>query len=135
MGANPSGGGTPVKGSYTELETGMYFVGQNGELEESEAVIEITPTGAAALKGRHKVHFLSNLNAPGAVDFVLPDQQRLTSHILGLAYFDSATGQSVLIAELKDSIGVLNPPNQVIYPDAFTDQLPGLATALAASPR
>jgi len=27
----------------------------------------------------------------------------------------------VLIAELKDSLGLLYPPNQVIYTNAFTD--------------
>jgi hypothetical protein len=39
-----------------------------------------------------------------------------------LSYFDTATGKSVLIAELKDSHGQLLPTkNQVLYPDAFTD--------------
>ncbi len=117
----PGGGEPIIKGGYTELETGMYFVGANGDWQASEAVIEITPNGAAALKGNHQVHFLSNLNAPGAVDLLMRDGQRLTSRILGLGYFDSATGQSVLIAELKDSAGVLHPPNQLIYSDAFTD--------------
>ena len=40
---------------------------------------------------------------------------------LGLSYFDTASGQSVLIAEVKDSIGQLTAPNQVVYEDAFTD--------------
>jgi len=114
------GNDRPVKSGYTELETGMHYL-EGDQWRESEAVIEITPTGAAALKGNHKVHFLANLNAPGAVDLVMRDGQRLTSHILGLSYFDAATGKSVLIAELKDSVGVLTEPNVLVYPDAFTD--------------
>jgi len=109
-----------MKTGYTELETGMHFL-EGDQWRESEAIIEITPTGAAALKGNHKVHFRANLNAPGAVDLVMRDGQRLTSHILGLSYFDAATGKSVLIAELKDSVGVLTEPNVLVYPDAFTD--------------
>src|SRR5581483_10365632 len=42
------------------------------------------------------------------------------SQVLGLSYFDAATGQSVLIAEVKDCIGKVSG-NQVIYEDAFTD--------------
>lgn len=98
----------------------MHYL-EDGQWRESEAVIEITPTGAATLKGNHQVRFLANLNAPGAVDLVMRDGKRLTSHILGLSYFDAATGQNVLIAELKDSIGVLTEPNVLIYPNAFTD--------------
>jgi hypothetical protein len=33
--------------------------------------------------------------------------------------FDPATGNSELLAEIKDSIGELHPPNQIFYRDAF----------------
>ena len=48
-----------------------------------------------------------------------PDGKHLKSRPLGLSYEDGA--KSVLIAELKDSIGQVVGANQVIYPDAFTD--------------
>ncbi|MGI8964753.1 MAG: hypothetical protein ACR2H1_01555, partial [Limisphaerales bacterium] len=55
------------------------------------------------------------------VELTTGDHKKLSSRILGLSYFDSTTGQSVLFAELKDAQGFILPPNQVIYPDAFTD--------------
>jgi hypothetical protein len=38
-----------------------------------------------------------------------------------LAYYDPASGQSVLIAEPKDTIGVLVASNRVVWEDALTD--------------
>lgn len=104
--------------SYTELESGMHhFV--DGEWLESEARIEVTADGAAALSGQHKVFFAANLNSAGAIDLTTPDGKQFRSHITGLSYFDSASGQAVLIAVTKDSIGELVPPNQAIYTNAF----------------
>jgi hypothetical protein len=40
-----------------------------------------------------------------------------------LGVFDAATGQSELIAEIKDSIGELQPPNEIFYKDAFDSVL------------
>jgi hypothetical protein len=51
----------------------------------------------------------------------LPDGRLLTRAVLGLSYFSAASGQSVLIAEVKDCQGELHPPNVIVYPDAFTD--------------
>jgi hypothetical protein len=51
------------------------------------------------------------------------DGKLLQSRILGLAYTDKATAESVLIAEIKDSDGqlLMDAKNEVIYCDAFTD--------------
>ena len=69
--------------------------------------------------GPHKVGFASNLDTPWAVDMIMADGQRLRSRILGLAYYDPVTGQSVLIANLKANQGELLEPNQIIYRNAF----------------
>jgi alpha-tubulin suppressor-like RCC1 family protein len=107
--------------SYTELATGMHHL-VNREWVESSEEIEITPTGAQATNGSHKVVFSGELNTADAIDLTTPGGQHLKSHVMGLSYFDPATGKSVLIAELKDSQGQLLPTkNQVLYPDAFTD--------------
>ncbi len=50
---------------------------------------------------------------------VTPDGQRLDSHVHGLAYYDTASGQAVLIAEPKDTQGVLVEPGVILYEDAF----------------
>lgn len=92
--------GTQVerKRSYTELETGMHYWEDN-QWKEAVEEIEIVGDHALATKGAHKVIFKANFVDVGVVDLLTPDEQRFRSHILGLSYFDSATGQAVLIAE------------------------------------
>jgi hypothetical protein len=66
------------------------------------------------------VVFGNNLNSEGAIDLQSPEGKRFRSNILGLAYYDSATGNSVLIGQIQDSQGELIASNQVLYPDAFS---------------
>jgi hypothetical protein len=101
-----------------ELATGLHYWTGDGWAESRE-LIEPFPQGAVARFGPHRVIFAANLNSPGAIDLETPDGQRLTSHLLGLAYTDTATGRSVLIAEVQDCLGRVVPPNQVWYRDAF----------------
>lgn len=43
----------------------------------------------------------------------------IRTHLVGLAFADTATGRSVMLSAVQDSIGLLLPPNQVLYPAAF----------------
>jgi hypothetical protein len=106
--------------AYVELATGLHYL-QNGQWIDSQELIEAFPGGAAAQQGQHKVIFANDAATAGAIDLQMPDGKELRSDVLGLSYFDTATGQSVLIAEVKDSQGQLYPPNVVVYADAFTD--------------
>lgn len=106
------------KSSYTELATGLHYW-QDGQWADSREEIEIFQGTALARQGQHQVIFAANLNSPGAIDLLAPDGKRFRSHILGLAYTDYVSGRSVLIAEVRDTIGAVLPPNQVIYQDAF----------------
>jgi hypothetical protein len=106
--------------SYTELASGLHYQNERGEWIESKEEIEIFQGSAVARQGQHQVIFAAQLNSPGAIDLLTPDLKRFRSHILGLAYTDAASGRSVMIAETKDSIGAVLPPNQVIYQDAFS---------------
>jgi hypothetical protein len=118
----PSGQAIASKHRYVELATGLNFWDSTAkQWQESQELIESFPGGAIARQGQHQVIFANNLATMGAIDMQTPDGKRLRSHVLGLSYFDTASGQSVLIAEVKDSQGQLYPPNVVIYPDAFTD--------------
>jgi hypothetical protein len=106
--------------SYTELETGLHFLDPSGRWVESRAEIELSEDGAAATNLQFQVFFAANLNAPGtagAVRLVTPDSKVLRSRILGLSYFDGT--KAVLIAETKDSIGLVFAPNRVLYTNAF----------------
>ncbi len=106
--------------SYTEIATGLHYQ-ENGVWKETKEEIEILPNGAGAVarQGGHKVIFAPNLNTPEVIDLETPDGQRLRSHVLGLGYYDPASGRSEIIAEVKSSEGELVGNNQVIYRDAF----------------
>ena len=116
----PNGIAVPKVHKYTELATGMCFKDATGAWADSREQIEPYAAGAIANAGQHRVIFSNNLNSEGAIDQQAPDSKRLRSNILGLAYYDSASGQSVLIAQVQDSQGELISANQVLYPDAFT---------------
>jgi hypothetical protein len=115
-----SGDVTVRKHGYIEVGTGLNYRDESGQWRESRDLIELTDDGgAAALQGSHKVHFQPNLNTPGVISITTVSNRVLRTHILGLYYFDAATGQSALIGAVQDSIGELFPPNQIIYHDAF----------------
>jgi alpha-tubulin suppressor-like RCC1 family protein len=117
---NESGQVTYLTNSYRELATGMNFL-SNGQWVASTEDIQITPEGGAATNGQHQVNFAANINAANAVQITTPDGLQLNTHIMGLTYYDSATGSNVLFAELQDTTGQLVTNNQVVYPNAFTD--------------
>jgi len=104
---------------YTELASGLYYK-KNVQWAESKEEIETYPGGALAQAGPYQVLFGNNLNSEGAIDLQSHEGKRFRSNILGLAYYDSATGNSVLIGQIQDSQGELIAPNQVLYPDAFS---------------
>ena len=106
--------------SYTELGSGLHrWDGQNQQWVDAEAKLEIVGNNALGRSAAHQVLFAPNANTAGAIDFLTSDGKRLRSHVLGIAFFDAATGQSEMIGELKDSAGEMHAPNVVIYPDAF----------------
>ena len=108
----------PQKHRYTELATGLHYW-QNGQWVESQEAIEPYSTGAVARHGQHQVIFANNINSAGAIDEQTPDGKRLRSNIIGLIYYDKASGNAVLIARLQDSQGQLISANQVLYQNAF----------------
>jgi hypothetical protein len=116
----PDGQIVPSVHRYTETATGLNYKDPNtGEWEASSEVIEQTAGGAVAQHGQHKVIFAGDLATFGAIDMKMPDGQELRSHLLGIGYFDKATGQSVMIAQVTNCIGQLISSNQVWYDGAF----------------
>jgi len=117
----PSGEWIPHLHTFQETATGLNFRNSDtGQWEASSEQIEIVQGGAVARHGQHKVIFAADLATFGAIDMETPDGQRLQSHMLGLCYFDRASGQSVFIAQVTNSIGQLISSNQVWYDNAFT---------------
>jgi hypothetical protein len=114
----PPGGTVSHVHHYTELATGLHYL-QNGHWLESKEEIDLLPQGgAAATRGRHQAYFPANIYQ-GSIELVTPDGLHLHSRPMGISYDDGR--RTVLIAQLKDSIGELVGSNQVVYPDAFTD--------------
>lgn len=114
---DPSGNVIPKTHSYTEVATGLHFQ-KNGQWLDSQEQINILPNGtASATQGQHQAYFPGNIYN-GQIELVTPDGKQLYSQPLCLTYFDGTN--SVVIAELTNSIGLVAGNNQVIYPNAFT---------------
>src|SRR6478735_8435076 len=105
--------------TYTELATGMHYL-ENGVWQESKEEIQMLPGGgAAATKGQHQVYFPTDIY-DGVIQTVTADGKRLKSRPMGISYSDGSN--SVLIAELTNSVGQLLPSgNVIIYTNCFTD--------------
>jgi hypothetical protein len=104
---------------YTELGDGLCYLDMNGALADSQDLIEITPTGGAAVHGQHKAWFAANLNSVGALTVKTASGEQFQSHPEGLYYVDEASGKTVRIAGIQDCVGALIPPNTVVYTNAF----------------
>jgi hypothetical protein len=106
---------------YTELATGICYL-TNSEYVDSVEQVDLAPGGAQAVQGRHQVQWAANANTPGgAVTVMTPDDKQLASTVFGLAYHDVATGSNAIIGQLKDCIGSIVEPNQVLYSNAFSN--------------
>lgn len=116
-----SGEWVPHLHRYVETATGLnYWDPSAGQFEPSSETIVLSSTGAVAQHGQHKVTFASDLSASDSIDIETPDGQMLKTRLLGLSYYDSASGQSVLIAEITNCAGQIVAPNQVWYDNAFS---------------
>jgi hypothetical protein len=105
--------------TYVELATGLHYL-DNGQWKQSEDRIELMPDGSAvASHGPHKVKFASDLYTDGAIDMTTPDGKHLRSHILGLGYYDTASGDVQIFALAQHSTGILVGTNQMYYTNAF----------------
>ncbi len=106
--------------AYVEVASGLnYKDPATGKWAPSKEEIEGYPGGAIAQYGQHKVIFANNLNTAGAIDLQMPGGQEMKSEILGLSYYDTASGKSVLIAQVKDCQGQIVHGNQVVYSDVL----------------
>ncbi len=123
----PDGVSQAVTNSYVEIASGMnaWSPAQQRWIEAS-GQIEIRPGGpgqaaaAVARKAQHQVIFSPRLLQDPTVDFLLPDgKRRLQSRVAGIAYTDSNSGQSVWLAEARDTGAELVGGNQILYPAAF----------------
>jgi len=105
--------------TVVELATGLHYLDDAGHWADSVEAFELVPGAARAWKGHHRVTLAHNPNTPAAVQHRLPDGRLLSSHVHGVGWYDTATGESVLLAEIADSKGLLVEDNVIVYPDAL----------------
>jgi hypothetical protein len=116
--AGPNGQTITHIRKYTEICSGLNFLDSSGNYQQSKADILIQPDGsAAALLGQHKAFFPIDISN-GRITLVTPDGLQVSSEPLELSYYDGTN--TVVLAELTNSIGVLVGNNQVVYPNAFS---------------
>ena len=113
---SPSGQAVTNVHRFVETATGLNYW-SNSQWMPSREEIDILPGGgAAATNGQHQAYFPNDIYQ-GEIQLVTPDGKQLQSRPLGLSYDDGTN--TVLIAGLTNSVGLLVGSNQVIYPNAF----------------
>jgi hypothetical protein len=99
-----------------ELATGMNYQKQGQYVKSEEQIIPLPQGGAEAVQGQHQAYFAGDIYQ-GVIQLVTPDGKHLRGRPVGISYDDGQN--TVLIAQLTNSVGVLVSPNQVVYPNAF----------------
>jgi hypothetical protein len=115
--ADATGTVQSITNTYTQLQTGLHYLKDNQYVESVPEIVP-SPAGAEAKRGIHSVEFPVNLRA--GLRVFDPSGRVLRSHPSFLAYYDSASGKQVLLAELQDCQGYIAPPNTVIYTNCMS---------------
>ena len=116
---NGTGDVTTKTNQLTVLDHGLHYL-QDGEFKESQDLVESFPGGAIARYGAYQTIFSPELNVPAAFDIHGPDGKRIQGGVRAIYLTDVASGQSVVLGTVKQSVpGQLVPPNQVVYRSAF----------------
>jgi hypothetical protein len=113
-----------VTNEVTQLGSGLNYwdSGKNAWVPSSDE-IDLLQSGAVYQRGQFKLIFASNINDPnGNLEWFPSPDTRIVLQTVGLAMTEVATGNSVFIAQIKDTQGFLTAPNEVTYPACF-DQI------------
>ena len=117
---NSAGKVFPHTNSFMELGAGINRQVGN-QWVASAPEIEPATGGANGSNARHQVQFASDLKTRGGIGVTGPDGRKIRSHLIGLIYYDTASSNTVLIAETKSCQGQILPSkHQVLYADGFT---------------
>lgn len=106
--------------SFIQIGSGLNRWQSNRWMRATPELIA-TNGGVLARGGQATAFFSSNLNSQGATRIRMPDGQWLKTHLLGLAYYDTASGTNLLLAAPKDCAPQIIATNRVAYVDALDD--------------
>jgi len=114
--------------SVTEIATGLDFWDPSRqEWTPSDPSFEVSPDGTAFVASRIQAptRLAANLNCVGAVSVTTPynvtspENVTLRSTPIAIGLYDAASGQSVIVATLTNTPGVLVDPRRVVYDRAL----------------
>jgi hypothetical protein len=107
-------------GKICEIASGLnYWDGE--KWAPSEASFQLSPSGEefVAARVQHRVRLAANINTPRALSVRSPDGVPLETTPVALVLYDTASGRSGLLANVRDSFGVMVASNQIVFADAF----------------
>lgn len=115
-----TGEASAIVHEVVEMASGLNFLNEDGVWQTSRDLVEPLPgIGVAAMHGSHQVYFRPNLNSSGAITILTAGKRLFRTHMLGLYFTDSASGNSVCLSRLQDSRGEIHGANTVVYRSAF----------------
>jgi len=121
-----TGAVTPQTSRVIRVGTGLNYLDPTGVWRQSEDLIELTADGgAAAVRGPHQVYFsAAGLTDDAALTIVTLSNRVFQSRVLGVYYFEPASGRSRLLAAPSgQAVAELHPPNQIVYRSAFNSEV------------
>jgi len=106
--------------SYVELASGMHRLDSTGAWVDASTELVFLNNRWRTTNAVHQVSIASNCNTEGAISLVMPDGKILNSHVLGLSYYDAASGDSVMLAQITNAIATYHPQSgQIIFSNAL----------------
>jgi hypothetical protein len=118
--------------SVTEIATGLnYWNGAQWMPSQPMFVRSADGSGFEATRIQDPTRLAANLNSQGAVSVTTPDGVVLKSTPLAIGLFDAASGKSVILATVTNSIGTLVDSRDVVYDRALVGE--GLAASVVYS--
>ncbi|HEX5222317.1 MAG TPA: chitobiase/beta-hexosaminidase C-terminal domain-containing protein [Verrucomicrobiae bacterium] len=116
---NKLGQVSSVTSRYAVLANGMNFTNASGQWQTAVPVVQALGDFVVCTGAAYRVVISANLNRFGSVDLETSDRQRIVSHPLAIGFYDPESGQSALLARLKDSRAELVSSNLIVFRDAF----------------
>jgi hypothetical protein len=109
-----------VTNEYHELGSGICYKTADGTWVDSKPQLTIAPDGGAqAMELGNKVYLRADINSQGALQISMEDGQKISATFRGLFLFDPSTERRFLVSLTTNSIGVILPPNRLVYSNCF----------------
>src|SRR5688572_19471587 len=107
-----------VTNSYIEMASGLNVQSPQGQWIPSDPSFIVTTNGAETPGTSHRIILAPNINADNAVQ-IKRGALWLRNRPSGITYFDPETGESVILASLKDAGAWQTATNEIVYSNCF----------------